>query len=180
MRFSEQLGQLLNRVSWFWSTYHIGTICAVLSAVFVFTTDIKLFRQFLHTDHKLKNWFRLALYTVLRVIFTICVYFGPAWTVQMLYRIISAVRTGMQRLYALVGTWDSMTVILLSTGVVVAVFLGATALAVRHHFRMKRRARQQVEWSYPQQTEQYQMPYPDDFVPGDDSEYYGDEDEWQN
>ncbi|MBD5584293.1 MAG: hypothetical protein HDQ88_04370 [Clostridia bacterium] len=120
-----------------WTTYRLGTICAFISMAFVFVTDVRLVKEFLRSDNRLKVWPKLLLHTVWRVLVTICAYYGPVWLIEHAWGLCLFCFGCLCGFFEFISQADRFLVILITTGVVLSVFVLATAIAVTQFGKLK-------------------------------------------
>lgn len=126
----EYLLALKNWVQFIWTDYRLGTICALISMVIVAITYIRLARDFFKSNNKLRVWPKLLLHAVWRVLLTVCVYFGPVWTIERICDILLSIWNNVLVFFDFVSQADRLTVILLTTCFVLVVFLIVTCIAL--------------------------------------------------
>lgn len=120
-----------------WVDYRFGTIFALISMVLVVVTYIRLARQFALSNNKLKVWPRLLGHALWRVLLTVCVYFGPVWTVERILDALVGTWNGIVVFFDFVSQADRLTVILMTTVFVLSVFVVVTATASYQYLRKK-------------------------------------------
>lgn len=120
-----------------WVAYRLGTICAFISMIFVFITDIKLVKEFLRSENRLKVWPKLLLHTIWRVLVTICAYYGPVWLLEHMWGLCVSCFGCVRSFLDFISQADRLLVILVTTGVVLSVFVSATAIAVAQFGKLK-------------------------------------------
>lgn len=120
-------GAIVNKI---WNVYHIGTVCAFISAIVVLVTDFKLIKQFMASGHKFKAWLRLLLHTALRVLMTVCVYYGPVWTIQTGWRMFKYITLNLWHLVLNMIKIDRYSVMYTTTGIIILAFVIVTVIAL--------------------------------------------------
>lgn len=128
----------LNRI---WSEWHIGLFCALVSMAMVFTTDARLVRQFVASGRSFRAWVGLAVHTAWRVVVTVCLYYGPGWTLGRALDLLAWTVGLAQRAYLFVITLDRWHVVVFTTSVIVGVFLWQTSVTLWRRYKAERRRR---------------------------------------
>lgn len=124
-------------VSNVWITYRLGTIFALISMVIVFVTEIRLVREFLQSEHRLRTWPKLLFHTVWRIVVTACAYYGPVWVIETIVSIVKFIFDQIVSFFDFISQADRVVVILVTTGVVLIVFFIATGIAVWQYGKAK-------------------------------------------
>ena len=132
-------------VTRFWTNWHVGTLCALVSMAMVFTVDARLVRRFMASGRSFRAWLMLAAHPACRVIGTVCMYYGPAWTLRTGLRLLKSLYCLGRDMFTFLVGFDRWHVVLFTTGVIVAVFLWQTVLALWHHFNKRRLASQRIK-----------------------------------
>lgn len=126
--------ELLNTVKTFisdvWVNYRLGTIFAFLSMILVFITYVRLVREFFRSNNRLRVWPKLLVHAVWRVLLTICVYYGPVWTLEQIWNILKICGFKILDFIDFISHADRWVVILVTTGTVVGIFVIVTLIAV--------------------------------------------------